>query len=1051
MKSLICNQKLPLNGKNFIDINSRALLSNWNEETLTELPAIKLLESLGYTYISSKQLEPERESLRNVIVKPRLRNALKRINPWLTESNIERSVEKITRIDRSSNIEINKKIHELFVHYFSIQQDRGNGKRPYTVKCIDFQNPENNEFLVTKQFKVQGNKKEIRCDIVCLINGMPIVVIEAKNPVATGSTPEQAIMQLLRYQEDTRGAPKLFHTCQILIATNRVEAFVGTNNTEKQHFLQWKDPYPMTVPELEQITKRKVTQQDIAIAGALNPKTILDIIQNFVIYEIQNRKIVKKIPRYHQYRAVNKTIMRILNTKKNGHKNTVSQEKMPSQVTIVENKTNEDIQYEKRRARDGVIWHTQGSGKSLTMLFLAIKLRNVKELENPTVIVVTDRINLDKQINATFRKTGFPSPIRAKSTNDLKNLIKQIDRVLGQTILTTIHKFQDKNRAKTYPKLANTENIVVLADEGHRTQYKTLALNMRTAMPNASFIAFTGTPLIKKENVTTKKFGNYIDKYSIDQSIKDKATVPIYYESRFTTLHVEKDTLDKLVALELEDYTDEEQARIRKRYANLRNVIGAERRIKKIALNLYEHFRKKIRINGFKAQIVAINRITATKYKNELDQLIKERHQIQAEVIYSSSPNDDGDLLKYQTTNEEQEKLIARFKDPHDNLSILIVVKKLLTGFDAPIEQVLYLDNILIYHDLLQAIARVNRTYKNKTYGLIVDYVGIAKHLKNALDIFEDENMDNTLIPFSEIVKKLETTRQEVMEMFKHVENKDDIDECINIITENQNTINMFMTKAQNFEDALDAILPDPIANSYKKNYIFTIKLKEYLKSIGKIGDNFSFHLVSMKIKKLIDEHVRATEMQLITKSISIFSPEFEEYLKNSPKSSKQHALIMEHQIKKEIDVKRKENPEFYDTLSQRLEKIIQAYKNQRLSEAEFIERLQPLIHQMQNIRKTAENLGMNETQFAFYNLLNKNIGSNNDETFNQVTKQVSLEILDELKEFAVLDWEVKNDIQRKMRRAIKLKLTTQNLDYNIIQTLTIKLVELARAHKIKN
>lgn len=1001
-------------------------MSSWNELTLSELPALKLLQKLGYTYVTPKKIEEERDSLTEPVLLNRLKQVIKNLNPWISDPNIQQAITKITRVSGTSDIEINQDIHEKFIKYFSVSQDLGNGSRHHTVKVIDFENPRNNEFVVTQQYRVKGPKREIRCDLVCFVNGLPIVVIEAKNPVMAGGNPEQAIKQLNRYQDRERGAPRLFHTTTLLLAINRVQAFIGTNNTPMQHYLEWKDPFPLTVPEVENIVGRTPQTQDIAIVGALQPENLLDIMRNFIVYEVESGKIIKKIPRYQQYRATNKAIERILE-----HWKATEEER---------------VEKESAKNRGGVIWHTQGSGKSLTMLFLAVKLRLVEELANPTVVIVTDRIDLDNQITGTFQRCGFPSPIRANSTRHLKELVSNIDQVSGQTILTTIHKFQEKNRAAIFPELAKSPNIIVMTDEGHRTQYKGLAANMRTAMPNATYIAFTGTPLIKRQNITTSTFSSYIDKYSIDQAVEDKATVQIFYESRLADLHVEKQMMDDLLEIELEEYDEDDQQKIKKRYANLRSVLAAESRIQRVAMDLYKHFRENIHKNGFKAQVVAVNRITASRYKKIIDGLIRESHNIECAVVYSSTPNDEGDLLTYQNTKEEEEALIQRFKDPEDRLSIMIVVDKLLTGFDAPVEQVMYLDNVLKDHSLLQAVARVNRTFRGKTFGLIVDYVGISKYLQRALEIFDQDDMTNVLIPFSEAIENLRIARQEAMAYFEDVPKKGNIDQFYEAISTDDETINAFINKCKNFERTLDMVLPDPMANDFKEDYVFTIKLQEYLRNLGKGGLGKDFRAISQKIKDLIDEHVRAQGIQIIIPPISILSPEFDSHIELFAGSSKARALMMEHALKMEISERRGENPEFYDSLSERLEKIIEQYKLQRLNDAEFIHEINPIILEIQTIRKTASNLGMTETEFAFYKLLNAHLEYKEKEV-NEPVKLLTEEILTDLGTLTVVDWKFKDDIQRKMRSQIKLQLREVESDFNKREALSIQFIELAKNH----
>lgn len=999
-------------------------MSTWNEATLSENPAINLLKKLGYTYVSSEKLAEDRDRFRDPVVWPRFEKAIRKLNPWISDGNVQQVKNQLTKINATSEIEINRMIHEMLVRYISVEQDRGEGRRPHTVKIIDFENPRSNEFIVTSQYNVVGPKKTIRCDVVCLVNGLPLVVIEAKNPTLRGSTPEMAIQQLHRYQDSELGAPELFRYTHILMAIARVHAYVGTNGTPLPHFLQWKDPFPMTEVELQQMLGRSPTVQDIAIAGVLRPENLLDIIQNYVVYEVSDGKIVKKVPRYQQYRAVNKTIRRLMD-----HWNI---------------KEGESI-----RKRGGVIWHTQGSGKSLTMLFLATKLRRIPQLQNPTVLVVTDRVDLDKQITNTFKRCNFPNPVRARKTSHLKEVLSQIDQVPGQTILTTIHKFQESNRAKVYPTLAESENIIVLVDEAHRTQYKTLALNMRTAMPNATYIAFTGTPLIRseKENITTSTFGGYIDTYPLQQAVEDGATVEILFESRLPELHVEKELLDQYIDVLVEDYTPEEQEKIKKRFGRLRTVVGAQQRIKRVALDIYEHFTTRIYANGFKAQLVALDRLTAARYKNELDRLMKGR--MECAVIYtggeaaSYTKEENDEVAKYNTTKERQAELISRFKDPKDPLAMLIVVDMLLTGFDAPIEQVLYLDRPLRDHNLLQAIARVNRTYPGKTYGLVVDYIGISQSMNRALAVFDSEDVEHALIPFEEALRDLEVAHRNVMEMFQGIDRKD-IDACVDALVASDR-VEEFEQHAKAFEEALDVILPDPVANRFKEDYIFTVKLLEYLKNIGRSGLSLNYSELSQKIRELIDEHVRANGVKVIIPELSILDPNFEQTLDAYSHSEKASALMMEHALKMEISEKRERNPTFYESLSERLERLIKEYEERRLSDAEYLNQLKPLIREARQTRTVAQKLGLNEAQFAIYGHLMKK-GGKDIKTLDENIRDLAVRIS---KEIGVLagdpDWKFKEGLQKGIRKNIKLTLL--DFDPSLREELTTQLIELAKAH----
>ena len=486
---------------------------DWNELHLSEDPAIEFLQSIGYTFIPSDELDKKRASRKEVVLVKRLEKAIKKLNPWISDENLKKAAREITNVQAVSLMDANEKIHTALVHTISLEQDLGQGKKGQSVHFIDFEHPENNEFIVTRQFRVQGTKKSIFPDIIIFVNGIPLVVIECKSPTVQNPL-EEAITQLHRYQESEdkfkgQGAPHLFCTAQILIGTCGQASMFAAIGTPHMQYAEWKIPFPLTLDDLQNKIGKIPSPQDVLLYGILQPSNLLDIVRNFIVYEVDSGRTIKKLARYQQFIAVNRTIDRI-RTAKNPAK------------------------------RGGVIWHTQGSGKSLTMLWVAVKLRRVMELENPTIVIVTDRIDLDVQISGTFERCGFPNPERAKSVAGLRNLLKA--RV-GKTIMTTIQKFQEA-ADDIHPVLSEEKNLFVMVDEAHRTQYKSLAANMRQAMPDACFLGFTGTPIDKKDRSTLQTFGPYIHTYTIDQSVKDGATVPIYYESRLPDIRIEGETLD---------------------------------------------------------------------------------------------------------------------------------------------------------------------------------------------------------------------------------------------------------------------------------------------------------------------------------------------------------------------------------------------------------------------------------------------------------------------------------------------------------------------------
>lgn len=612
---------------------------HWNEDALSESPAVAHLTRLGYTFVPRDTLDRERDSFRDVILTDRLARALRRLNPWLSDENLTRAVRAITHVPSTRLLDASRALHTTLTLGRAFEQDRGDGKRNHDVRYIDFDDPRNNEFLVTRQYSVQGARKTIRPDVALFVNGIPVAIIECKSPTLGEGWKEEATDQFARYQESEEryrelGAPKLFETVQVLVATCGQDAVYGTVLTPHQHFVAWKTVYPKTDAQLAKEFGRAPSPQEVLFEGMLPPANLLDLIQNFVAFEQDEKtgRTVRKLCRYQQYAAVNKAIDRARGATK------------PTE-------------------RGGVVWHTQGSGKSLTMLWLALKLRRDPTHENPTLVIVTDRRDLDEQITGTFQACGFRNPEQADSVRELHELLTGPP---GKTILTTVQKFQDldarttdgrRRREDVFPMLTTASNVFVLADEAHRTQYGTLAGNLRHALPNACFFGFTGTPIDKKDRSTLKEFGPYIDTYTIEQSVKDGATVPIFYESRMPELRIIGRTLDAVFEREFADRSEEEREAIKKKYGTDGAVAAAPRRIEAICLDLIEHYTKFIEPNGFKAQVVAVSREAAVLYKETLERL----NAPQSAIVISGSNKDDERLVRHHVSDEERKAVIARF------------------------------------------------------------------------------------------------------------------------------------------------------------------------------------------------------------------------------------------------------------------------------------------------------------------------------------------------------------------------------------------------------
>lgn len=977
-----------------------------------ELPALEQLQSLGWPYVEGAELSPEesdeRSSFKDVVLEKRLTTSIKRINPWISEENLRKVVRDLTKTQYPNLIEANQAIWTSINQCISVMQDLGRGNKSQTVHIIDFDNPGNNEFLCTNQFKVKGVNQIIIPDIVLFVNGLPLAVIECKSPYITGPM-QEGIDQLRRYANrrnpsDDEGAEGLFHYNQMMVSTHRDKARVGTITSHREHFLEWKDPYPLKKEEVGS----EATSQEVLIAGLFSRENFLDILQNFTVFEPADGRILKKIPRYQQFRAVHRTIERI----KSG--------KNPEE-------------------KGGVIWHTQGSGKSLTMVFLTLKIRRDPDLRDCKLVFLTDRIQLDNQLTSVFRNAQNETVHQADSISDLKELLS---RDSSDIITATVQKFEEN--ADELPVLNKSEKIIVLADEAHRTHYGLLGVAISTGLPNAPRIGFTGTPLMKSQK-TVKTFGSYIDTYTIEEAVKDGATVQILYEGREPAVKVTGDSLDSLFDEYFKDRKDEEKEAIKRKFGTDKAVLEAPQRIRRVCIDIVKHYREHIQPNGFKAMIVTSSRSAAITYKEQLDELGAPR----SAVIISGDHNDERRFWEY-TDGSKHKKQIEEFKKPlgfgegESDLSILIVKDMLLTGFDAPIAQVMYLDTKLTDHRLLQAIARVNRTNKNKSRGYIVDYYGLSDYLTEALEMFSTEDVSGALIELKEEIPRLKNAHTRVLKHFKDLD-LDDLDECIMSLKDEVRR-QTFQADFRTFSKQMDIILPYPAAAPFLKD----------LKRLGKISvgarnlyrdDQLDISGAGEKVRKLIEEHVYSTGVDPKIPPVDLLAVDYKEKLSRH-KSSRSKASEIEHAIKHHIKINVEDDPEYYRKLSERLEDII------RRHEEKWDELVQLLLDFRENIesdrREQAEDLGLSSIELSFYNILMAELAGGNDnmtmdaKTLEKVKDVVRslVAMLDEATR--IVDFFDKWDEQRRVRRDIK-RVVIENFGESPVKPVTDRFMELAK------
>ncbi len=966
------------------------------EYTKVELPFIERLKEYGYTHFTGAQLETERGQ-NQVLLENRFRSALKRLNPWISDTNVERIIHQFSAITTADLWEANKQVIDwLFGEGITVEQDLGSGKKGQTVRLFNFDEPtsKDNEYLVVNQMTITNANGSIRPDILIFVNGLPLVIVECKSPkLQPEKQLPECVKQFERYIETNE---KLFFYNQLMIATSRDRARVGTLFAKAQHYGLWTDPYPM---HLDAVGSDR--PQDILIAGILRKEVLLNLLNNYIVYDGK----VKKFARYQQYRAVEKAIDRIVANKN------------PA-------------------LRGGVVWHTQGSGKSLTMVYLAKKLRRMPRLENPMIVIVTDREDLDNQITETFQACGFPNPNQAESVKDLKY---QLSKGQGTTVMTLIHKFQARED-EVFPIISEAENIIVMTDESHRSQYKGLAMNMRKALPNATFIGFTGTPINKKDKSTTGKFGSYIDEYTIDRAVKDGATVPIFYESRLPTLHMQGETLDELFTRSFHEYDDDAKERIKDKYVNKELILTAPDRMRDIALDIVKHFEEKILINGYKAQVVAISRRAAAMYKELIDKF--SNGAFETAVIFSEGQNDTDELLKkYKTSKEEEKALIKRFKKPfsEDKLAMLIVCDKLLTGFDAPIEQVMYLDKPLKEHNLLQAIARTNRRYdEHKTYGLIVDYFGVSRFLDEALETFSESDVKGALVSIDAELPRLEQRHRSVMRFFDGLK-RDELERAVLRLKE-EDIRAQFDIAYKKFAQSMDRVLPDPKAERFIGDLKWVSVIRQLARSRYAVVDGMDISDCGEKVRQMVHDYIHTSGIE-VRDPIAILDGNFKKELeKHTLPESK--AAEMEHAIKREISVRMDEDPVFYKSLKEKVEELIERLKAEQISIFELLDEYEMLRGKIVEKVAGKTESGLSVYEEPYYNKLVEICETRAEYELKDIAKGIHQFIGQNVA--TITDWTKKTDFKRQLNSKVLMQLVEQGMSVQEAGMLTGYFMALA-------
>ena len=1044
-------------------------MTNKITESAIETFAIELLEKQGYHYVYGPSIAPdsdraERASFEEVLLRGRLRSAVDRINPTVPADAREDAIKQILRLSSPELIANNETFHRMLTEGIKVTYQKDGQTRGDLVWLIDFQTPENNDFLVLNQFTIIENHVNKRPDVILFVNSLPLVVIELKNPADENATIHSAFRQLQTYKQ---AIPALFPYNGFLVISDGLDAKAGTLSAGFNRFMAWKT----ADGKIE--ASNVISQLETLIRGMLNKSTLLDLVRHFIVFEKSKKEdkdtgiitiqTVKKMAAYHQYYAVNRAVESTLRASA-----FVKREPYwASQRSMVESPEDYGLPGVKRQPvgdkKGGVVWHTQGSGKSLSMVFYTGKI--VLAMDNPTVLVITDRNDLDDQLFDTFaasKQLLRQEPVQAENRDHLKELLKVAS---GGVVFTTIQKFQP-DEGNVYEKLSDRSNIIVIADEAHRTQYgfkpKTIddkdtngnvigkkvvygfAKYMRDALPNATYLGFTGTPIETSDVNTPAVFGNYVDVYDIAQAVQDGATVRIYYESRLAkiTLSEEGRKLIKEVDEDLDQDEFSETQKAKAKWTQLEALIGSAGRIKQIARDIIAHFEARQSVIDGKGMIVTMSRRIAAELYKEIIAIKPEWHSADLKkgaikVVMTSASSDGPEISRHHSTKEQRRALADRMKDPDDELKLVIVRDMWLTGFDVPSLHTLYIDKPMKGHTLMQAIARVNRVYKDKTGGLIVDYLGIASDLKQALSFYSDAGGKGDPAATQEQAVRLMLEKIEVVaQMFHGFAYEEffgaDTGKKLSLILaaeehilSQENGKKRFIDEVSALSQAFSIAIPHDQAMDARDEVAFFQAVKSRLVKFDVTGSGKTDEEVETAIRQVIDKALVTEKVIDIFDAagirkpdISILSEEFLLEVRNM--EHKNIALeVLKKLLNDEIKGRTKKNLIQSRTLMEMLENSIQKYHAKILTAAEVIEELISLSKEIHEMDKEPKAMGLSDYEYAFYTAI-----ANNDSAKQVMEKdklrELAVVLYQKVKENASIDWTIKESVKAKLKVIVK-------------------------------
>jgi len=980
-------------------------------EDMVEQEALEILQELGYEILYGPDISPDgstpmRDLYSDVVIVEKLRDAINRLNPDIPTVAREEAVKKVLRTDNPDIISNNQLFHQFLTDGVTIEY-RKDGRIVYDkVWLFDFQNPDNNEFLAINQFTIIENDHNRRPDIILFVNGLPIVVIELKNPADEKATLNKAYQQLQTYKSEI---PSLFHFNEILVISDGMQARAGTLTSDYQRFMPWK-----TIEGEKDALVDKL-EMEILIRGMLNKKVLLDLIRHFIVFDNSEAEIKKKLAAYHQYHAVNKAV----------------------EATMKAASPEGD-------KRAGVIWHTQGSGKSLIMAFYAGKL--VLEMNNPTLVVITDRNDLDDQLFGTFSASQNilrQEPVQAESRENLQELLRVAS---GGIVFTTIQKFLPE-KGTDYPTLSERKNIVVIADEAHRSQYDFIdgfARHMRDALPNASFIGFTGTPLEREDKNTVAVFGDYIDIYDIEQAVEDGATVSIYYESRLVKLDLkeeEKPHIDPQFEFITEGQEIESQEKLKTKWARMEAIVGSETRVKKVAQDIVKHFETRYAEQEGKGMVVCMSRRICVELYKEIIKLRPEWHNDDdnygfLKVVMTGSATDPLEWQPHIRNKERRKQLGDIFRDPNSPIKLVIVRDMWLTGFDVPSLHTMYIDKPMQGHGLMQAIARVNRVYKDKQGGLIVDYLGIATELKKALSQYTDGGGRGEIAFDQEKAVALMMEKYEIVEALFHGFDysgfrKADTGEKLKFMRSGAEFVlgqvdgkKRCLKYVNELSKAFALAVPHPKAMEIRDDLSFFKAVKNYIVKVTG-GPKVMEEDVDLAIQQILsdalvsDEVVDLFELAGLQKpDISILSDEFLLEVKDMEHKNTA-AELLRRLLDDEIKTISRKNVIEARSFRDMLEKTIKRYQARSIDAVAVIEELIEMAKKMREAHNRGEKLGLTEYELAFYDALCVN-DSAVQVLGDDILRKIAMELVTAIKNNITIDWTLRESVQAQMRVSAK-------------------------------